>query len=800
MTATSATSPATVVSDSTVGTVSWSSPSNAVSSNDSRATAALNSSTSEYLKATNLSLAVPTNAIINGIKVEVEKSRTAGTGTLSDTTVKLVKRGNITGQNRASQGSSWTGSDATSTYGGETDLWGAVWTAAEINAYDFGVVFSCSETAGSSATAGVDHIAITVYYQSGYLASPQVQQAGEVVLFGQRYRLASEQGRAGKVKVTLGAQFSPKIDTGGPFGRPSNPVVETYEVNDLRGGMGVWRYRYDENGVRQDTNRFWTADSMDTLWANAITLGPLLTNLSQPASLSDGEQTVVAASLSGDLVIALSNAEVYSYTGSWSTAEDTLPGAPLNVCNFNSRVFYALGSNGYSYQTDVTATATDVAAPTAMDFVVWDDRIWTIATDFQLHSSTTGNSASWDDLATIPVDTTVAKPWASLRVHDDQSGEPVIWALTHQGPYVYDAANDKWFRSRFDFPYERTDLNRRDGGITHRGALYVWAYNTSVYRLDGSDIFDVSLDRPDGLPSAYGGAQLSFAQTDRALFAVMGGHLRSLTANPVFLWNGAGWHPIAKASHANVSTTAECHIWVLGPDLGGTELQRLVFSAPNNSSLTDDLYYFNLGEFYRHPLVSTARTYATAGNVELPYFDASAPSKPKIAQQVRLKLVGASTTETVTVAYRINGSTSSYTTLGSAVAVNNEVTIPFGSDGVGLEFNSIQFKLTFASGGSTSAPKLEYFAMDYVRQPEVLRAFVVDIDVSDFVFGRSPQQQIDDLWAHMKATTFGTFAYHDDADNTRSYLVKVLAPEGEEDSGYSGTGTYRVRLIEMGEN
>ena len=70
----------------------------------------------------------------------------------------------------------------------------------------------------------------------------------------------------------------------------------------------------------------------------------------------------------------------------------------------------------------------------------------------------------------------------------------------------------------------------------------------------------------------------------------------------------------------------------------------------------------------------------------------------------------------------------------------------------------------------------------------------------DTFAGRTPQQMIDHLWVHMKSENWGTFAYKDDSDNTRSYLVKLMRPSGEENTGSGSSGKYTVTMVEMGPN
>jgi len=156
-------SPGTVVSVMRPDGYPWTNPSNAVSSNNSYATADAGTEISDYLKATNFGFNIPVGATIDGIKVEIERH----VPTLDDSCdmgAFIVKGGSVMSATNRSDSSicPMSDADAYKTYGGETDKWGETWTVADINSSDFGFAYE-----GSSHGAGllyVDHIRITVYY------------------------------------------------------------------------------------------------------------------------------------------------------------------------------------------------------------------------------------------------------------------------------------------------------------------------------------------------------------------------------------------------------------------------------------------------------------------------------------------------------------------------------------------------------------------------------------------------------------------------------------------------------------
>lgn len=154
--------------DAAVGSVAWSNPSNAISSGGGYATAIVELNTTNYLKFLTCSanytpIQPPTGSTIDGIEVSVIRSMAGGGGSITDSTVKLVKAGVVVGSNRASA-TVWPGSDTGESYGSSSDLWGTTWTAEEVNDSDFGFVLSAVEGNEISVTARVDYAALTVYY------------------------------------------------------------------------------------------------------------------------------------------------------------------------------------------------------------------------------------------------------------------------------------------------------------------------------------------------------------------------------------------------------------------------------------------------------------------------------------------------------------------------------------------------------------------------------------------------------------------------------------------------------------
>ena len=163
-------SPSTLASDGT-GTFAWTNPGNASASDDARASATSPSGpptgfTTDGLNATGFGFSVPSHATINGVTVEIERRKSNGTETVIDSSVRLIKGGTPTGDNKADGVNDWPTADAYKTYGGSADLWGSTLTPADVNASGFGVSLVAAFDQ-HDVTAEVDHIRITVHYTTG---------------------------------------------------------------------------------------------------------------------------------------------------------------------------------------------------------------------------------------------------------------------------------------------------------------------------------------------------------------------------------------------------------------------------------------------------------------------------------------------------------------------------------------------------------------------------------------------------------------------------------------------------------
>lgn len=121
---------------------------------------------SHYLQCTQFDFSsIPDGAQINGVELNFKRLNT-GSADVFDLTIKLVKNGTISGDNK-SVGATWSVTEQTVTFGGSTDTWGLSLTAADVKASNFGVVIQAEKDivfGDPEPNAGIDYLTLTVHY------------------------------------------------------------------------------------------------------------------------------------------------------------------------------------------------------------------------------------------------------------------------------------------------------------------------------------------------------------------------------------------------------------------------------------------------------------------------------------------------------------------------------------------------------------------------------------------------------------------------------------------------------------
>lgn len=163
------------------GAANWTNPTNAISSNNLYATndygGATGVSVTNYLYAHSFDFNLPSNAVIEGFQVTVERR---GVGSTEDYYVGLIYLDGI--QQITSPGKQlsglWPTFDANATYGDSTDLWNKAWTVAETNDSSFGFAISAEGNPIDLDLAQIDSIQITAYYHQAIVEMPEAGISG----------------------------------------------------------------------------------------------------------------------------------------------------------------------------------------------------------------------------------------------------------------------------------------------------------------------------------------------------------------------------------------------------------------------------------------------------------------------------------------------------------------------------------------------------------------------------------------------------------------------------------------------
>lgn len=160
--------PSVCVSSTTGGSATWSNPSNALTQNNTYATAATNSSDTRYLYCYGYPATIPANATITGIQLRLyRKNVSCEDVDITDNIIKVVKNNTVVGNNQNTS-FTWGCSDGGAFTFPHPDpvidsLWGTTFTPSEMNDSSMGYVVSFVDS-GGSVTGGVDAMQRRIYY------------------------------------------------------------------------------------------------------------------------------------------------------------------------------------------------------------------------------------------------------------------------------------------------------------------------------------------------------------------------------------------------------------------------------------------------------------------------------------------------------------------------------------------------------------------------------------------------------------------------------------------------------------
>ncbi len=140
----------TAVDDASIGTLTWTDPSNATGDGtDGNYASLIATSSSEYthyLKLTNFGFAIPAGATIDGVQLQIRNAGIpTGTGFFAWNAVRLVNASGTIGTANKATGT-LNSSPTTTTFGGSADTWTGEASAIDWNDADAGCAISIGTT------------------------------------------------------------------------------------------------------------------------------------------------------------------------------------------------------------------------------------------------------------------------------------------------------------------------------------------------------------------------------------------------------------------------------------------------------------------------------------------------------------------------------------------------------------------------------------------------------------------------------------------------------------------------------
>ncbi len=381
---------------------------------------------------------------------------------------------------------------------------------------------------------------------------------------------------------------------------------------------------------------------------------------------------------------------------------------------------------------------------------------------------------NWIERASFP---NLPLKFTDLFVGRDAGDDPALYFLTPKGMYYLDVFSNFVFG-----PTEVTwEYDSASGkvGFYGRGGHYI-AVGKGIYNIDKGNVTLIGPDRDDGLPEALQGAITDMIQVGFWLVISIDGGTSNKSSILKRYITGNHWHTVYVGS---VNTPIKTLFWDSGTLYfgEGTNVKSLPFS-----NATD-----NVAKLSTH-------TYSASGDILYPYFHSEFEAMPKVAHKIRGVTQDCDADDKITIYYRTD-STTSWTTLGSFTTSPRPTALPFpaSGDGIGVSFERIQFKASYAQGATTTnSPKLESLTLEYRVVPPVLWGW--DFQVQAISSGdESGQDIIDKLKTAIETGTLMSFFPDGDKEGTE-YFVEVSQMPGNESGTEFGTeGLYSVSVNEV---
>jgi hypothetical protein len=300
----------TYTNDASVGSTSFSNPSNAGLADGNRAVATttitlFGSTKTNFLKATNFNFSIPPVAVITAVLVRVRK-RAGGVINLfnyvSDAEAKLIVEGTVTQQNKATT-THWPNSDAVEEYSFDVADYGTPLSVTDVNSSNFGIAFSAAYTgvAGVIQSAEIDQIQMTVTYTLTPLPIKLLSFSTSNSKQGVRLNWVTGDGEAGdgitlersRDNQTWAIVFSERLT--------NSTIRQEYQYEDKLIDKGVYYYRLKLNSANGKST-YSPVRPIQYTQPQSLTLYPSLASSFVIILNSEGNEAVTVHNLQQQLI------------------------------------------------------------------------------------------------------------------------------------------------------------------------------------------------------------------------------------------------------------------------------------------------------------------------------------------------------------------------------------------------------------------------------------------------------------------------------------------------------------------
>ena len=645
----------------------------------------------------------------------------------------------------------------------------------------------------------------------------RVIQIDEISLNSVRYPIE------GPVQTVLASIYPSKV-TLGDTTKDSQLRASVAAWTDFRGGIGA------EEVVAVDgpLNRAWWG-TLNLRNQGHLVMAPLTEDATE-----DFENLMGVLVEFGDKIYSTANngssTELYLFNdgaNDWGSNLQTLDGSATDALAISlGGTNYMVIATTFSYWHTSDASSFTQDTTNTKYLAEWDDRLWGIDADGQLWWAHTVGTEVND--AILPLGGG-SDEVADLFVASSGSGEPILYAATRTGLWAHDADNSRFIQTELSLPFHP---QAGEGCVRWRDSIYYPA-GLGIYRYTPSSstafVTAMGPDRDDGVPTAYRGFITGLIPTHNDLLAMVDGsappaelpstwgsygqlgdsHAIDGTGYSTLLaWNEQGWE--AKWASSNTDNN-QMRAGIVANAYGGTGAKKSTkYRVYWGENLT--MHWQSLPVAVENPRQRTTFEYAASGEHITPWFSANQSEVEKLALRLKVEVEEASSSETVTCYYGIDGDDSTFTQLTDThtsdstfdssddeIQGNGITTFLFGgvSTPTGTAFRSIRFKFELARGSTkANSPDIRSITLEFRKKLPAKWGHSVTVDLQHPYGGRSTNELRAALVAATEASSLVEFTFRDDGSNERNYYVDVSAVEGLEFTGHNESGTTKVLLVE----